>query len=362
MYSNIMFKILFTLIVLVYFGINFFVVRNVLKILGITNAISLWIITIWFFVSLPLVMWLKSTFIGNTTEFLYDVAMVLFGVVCISFIVFIVFDIVRLITKNPKIWYFFILLAVGLSVLAVYNASNITTKTIKIKSDKIHENVRIAYMSDVHIHSDSKLQFVQKIANLIRPSKSDMIIINWDLIDGKWISSATLKPLDDLNIPIFATLGNHEIYANTKYVDNLLAQTKIQLLIDRKIEMSGLNLYFADEWWNDPKDTSKLEKFLDASVSSGDVNNDNFSILVLNQPMWTELASNMGMDLQLAWHTHKWQIRPFEYVVWLLYKYVYGMHKIWNMDLYVSSWIWTRWPHMRLWTQSELVFIDLSPM
>jgi hypothetical protein len=71
----------------------------------------------------------------------------------------------------------------------------------------------------------------------------------------------------------------------------------------------------------------------------------------------TEEASKK-FDLMLSGHTHNGQLWPFNYLVKTRYKYLSGLYKINNMNLYVSRGTGTWGPRMRLWKPGEIsVFI-----
>jgi len=77
--------------------------------------------------------------------------------------------------------------------------------------------------------------------------------------------------------------------------------------------------------------------------------------------MKKRLKKDWHTDLMLAGHTHNGQMFPFNYLVKLRYKYIYGSHKINDMDLYVTSGTATWGPKIRLGTQNEIVQIILKP-
>jgi len=333
----------------------------------INNQKILWIMSVICFLVFPVSMILKRVLsdfgIGIASYFsdlFYSFATYLLWFMFISFSIFCIFRIIHKIIPNQKIWFFFAILVIFLFSYSVYNAKNIQTKNITITSPKINQDIKIAYMSDVHIHTNSQKSFISKIAQKIKEQNVDLILINWDFIDWIWLDYNIFSPLEELNIPIFLSMWNHEIYAWSWYVYDLISKTKIKLLIDKKINFWWIDFYFADEAWDTKKDTKKLENFLGKEISDKKWYLDNFSVLVLHQPSGVDIASSYWFDLQLAWHTHWWQIWPFNLLVRFAFDYVYGMYNIWNMNLFVSYWIWTWWPNMRLWTKSELVIFDIK--
>ena len=62
----------------------------------------------------------------------------------------------------------------------------------------------------------------------------------------------------------------------------------------------------------------------------------------------------------LSGHTHNGQIFPFNFLVKLKYKYIYGMYHQKNSSLYVSSGVGCWGPKMRLGTQNEIVSVFIK--
>ena len=62
----------------------------------------------------------------------------------------------------------------------------------------------------------------------------------------------------------------------------------------------------------------------------------------------------------LSGHTHNGQIWPFKYFVRLRFKYINGLYRNDNSNLYVSSGTFYLGPALRLFTKNELVLITLK--
>ena len=61
----------------------------------------------------------------------------------------------------------------------------------------------------------------------------------------------------------------------------------------------------------------------------------------------------------LSGHTHNGQIFPFNFLVKIKFKYIYGIYQKKKSSLYVSSGIGCWGPRMRLGTQNELVSVSV---
>ena len=84
-----------------------------------------------------------------------------------------------------------------------------------------------------------------------------------------------------------------------------------------------------------------------------------FNLLIAHKPsFWS--AFNEQIDLMLSGHTHNGQIFPFNLLVKLKFKNLYGLYTNRQSYLYVSSGVGCWGPKMRLGTQNEIVEIFLN--
>ena len=65
-------------------------------------------------------------------------------------------------------------------------------------------------------------------------------------------------------------------------------------------------------------------------------------------------------DLMLSGHTHNGQIFPFNLLVRVKFKNIYGIYKRLSSTLYVLSGSGTWGPKMSLGTKNEIIFISIS--
>jgi hypothetical protein len=82
--------------------------------------------------------------------------------------------------------------------------------------------------------------------------------------------------------------------------------------------------------------------------------------LLTHQPIGLEKLKNYPIDLEVAGHTHHWQIFWLRKFVDIVNDYWYGkFEENWKTAI-VTQWIGTWWLPFRLWTQSEMVIINLK--
>ena len=62
----------------------------------------------------------------------------------------------------------------------------------------------------------------------------------------------------------------------------------------------------------------------------------------------------------LSGHTHNGQIFPFNFIVKLKFKFIYGLYSMNNSNLYVSSGVACWGPKIRLGSKNEIIHLKLG--
>lgn len=118
-------------------------------------------------------------------------------------------------------------------------ARAIEVRKLTIPIDNLQTPSKMIYLSDIHIAKKTDLPFLKKVVDKINQIDADFVVINGDFVDGRGFDVGDFALLDEVNKPIIYTYGNHEAYAGNEYVKTLLAPTKMIMLSDEQIEMSG---------------------------------------------------------------------------------------------------------------------------
>ena len=101
--------------------------------------------------------------------------------------------------------------------------------------------------------------------------------------------------------------------------------------------------------------------FLGEALPQLNLRQDLFSVLLFHRPLGLNHSAAHGIDLQLAGHTHNGQIKPFNLLVRLQFKFLKGLYKEGNTHLYVNEGTGTWGPPMRLGSRSEVTLFRISP-
>ncbi|HEX7348529.1 MAG TPA: metallophosphoesterase [Rhodanobacteraceae bacterium] len=173
-------------------------------------------------------------------------------------------------------------------------------------------NLTIALVSDVHVGiytRPAKLaQMVQKL-NQLHP---DLVLFAGDLTyDPPQHLAAALAPLRQLDQPLYAVLGNHDVELPgpplAKKIRAALAGSPVHFIAHHVIDFRGFRLAGLYDWWSGRDDAA----FLRALPA------DKPLLVLMHQPH--SLAALRGVDftLAMAGHTHGGQVNIPWFTDWL---------------------------------------------
>ena len=236
-------------------------------------------------------------------------------------------------------------------VKGILNGHQIHLKTLHISSPKITQHYNLVFISDIHLGSNPQ-QHLENICTKIDGLDYDYLLIGGDLYDSSAFEAEDVMPLTAIQKPILFVTGNHEYYVKD-HADKVadLANYNITILDNESVQSGALNIIGISD-----NQAPKLQ----SDIAHGLVSQDAFNLLMVHQPSIWDSAPD-STDLMLSGHTHNGQIFPFNLLVRLQFKTVYGIYKRLNSTLYVSSGSCTWGPKMRLGTKNEIVHISISP-
>ena len=237
-----------------------------------------------------------------------------------------------------------------LTSISLYNGRTIKEKKVKVYSSKVKKNYKFIFISDVHLGSNSVI-YLKKIIKRIEDIKYDVLIIGGDLVDLSSFKIEYLETFKTVKKKILYVTGNHEFYLkNSEKIFRSLTRNKIKIIDSKKFQIDDLNIIGIGDNTSST-DQLNLIKKLKAK--------NKFNLLVIHKPIfWDKIGDKI--DLMLSGHTHNGQIFPFNFLVKLKYKYIYGMYHQKNSSLYVSSGVGCWGPKMRLGTQNEIVSVFIK--
>ena len=291
-------------------------------------------------------------------------------------------DIIGLIFRSgqwEKIWYggaTGIVIALAISVYGYFHAQNIKTTHYDVHIAKEVSGVkrlRAVLVSDLHLGSavfgEKELRTLAPRINELKP---DIVFLGGDIYDrtSQELIDKSLEIWRTVNAPrgIYFVGGNHEY--GRYYGDNMpamfpkLASAGIRVLEDERVLVDNA-FYIIGRIDAGPRRSRSahfvrpLRPPVTDLISGADMSKP--VLLLDHQPIELDAASEAGVDLFMAGHTHAGQLWPFGLAVMLAAPndVLYGKAQRGNMQVIVSSGAGVWEAPMRVGTNSEIVVIDI---
>ncbi len=253
-----------------------------------------------------------------------------------------------------------------LCIYATYNAKSYKNYHVEIPIEGIEEELVIYHAPDVHLGAFAGVERSQKIVDDINKIKPDLVIFNGDFYDSKVaLTKENLEPFKQTTIPMYFTIGNHDIYVGMNEIKPLLEEYGIKVLQNdiveyKNVQILGLDYMNADETTKDPhssiaKDT--IKNFM--PTLTFDKNRP--LVVAHHKPIGIPYLAQAGADLVLAGHTHAGQLFPATLLARIQFDYLKGLYEYDDTKIYVSKGIGTFGPPMRLGAEAEATVIKLVP-
>ncbi|MFA6316705.1 MAG: metallophosphoesterase [Elusimicrobiota bacterium] len=246
------------------------------------------------------------------------------------------------------------------SVYAAWNAARlprVVTHEVVLPGLKAeHDEFTLVHISDLHVGLTVPLKRLEAIADMVDKLHPDLVVLTGDLVDpGPVPREAIVEAGKRLHARYgkLAVLGNHEFYHGLSDSLDCLAACGARVLRGEVAEVQGIQFIGID----DIMAAGLSREDVAATLSSLDPAKP--SVLLSHQPRHADLAAEKGVGLMLSGHTHQGQIFPFGLLVRLSYRYLYGLYRIGDMSLYVTSGAGHWGPPMRFLTRSEIAVLVL---
>ena len=212
-----------------------------------------------------------------------------------------------------------------------YETESLEITKYEIENEKIpkeFDNFKIVQISDLHNKSFGK--YIIRLLETIDSQNPDIVVITGDLVEGDNKDfDVALNLIDELlkKYKVYHIIGNHEqkslikkhkelykTYFDKLYKKNIvnLDNEKIRIKKDGKyINIYGLIIpleYYPYFFKNYENKNMKLEQdFINNKL--GEINRDEYNILLAHTPFFFEDYEKYGVDLVLSGHVHGGIIR-----------------------------------------------------
>jgi len=244
-----------------------------------------------------------------------------------------------------------------LSFVGLVQARCPKVKRVRIAIDDLPpelDGYTIAQWSDVHVGPTIQRRFVARLVEQTNALRADAIAITGDLIDGPLAELRDqVQPLRDLRARdgVFYVTGNHEYYWRAgEWIPELERLGLINLKNRHEVVRPGLVIAGV---------TDPVSRNSDPHAALAGAPRDAVKVLLSHRPQTAEIASTLGVDLQLSGHTHGGQFFPFNLLIHAFQPVVAGLHRVGRMWLYVSRGTGYWGPPSRLGVRAEITFFEL---
>ena len=228
------------------------------------------------------------------------------------------------------------------------------------------DGMLIVQLSDFHAGPYMSRDQLQRIREMAESLKPDLFVLTGDFADSHPDQVPDfVAALQDLNAPLgtFASLGNHDYYADVHAVEKGLAEARLPLLRNahaiiesagERIAIVGLDDRWAPRWGHGRgPDLAQATRGLPADV---------FKICLSHQPQLWPACRKFGMHLTLSGHTHGGQIGiPNTQISFarMVSPYVAGLYRHNGQLLYVNRGLGTVGLPLRIGVPPEITAIRL---
>ncbi|MHA0856713.1 metallophosphoesterase [Paenibacillus sp. CMAA1364] len=195
--------------------------------------------------------------------------------------------------------------------------------------------LKIVQFSDVHLGFHFDERSIKNLMEAISSQLPDMICFTGDMVDYDSDAMRNAIPdLSSLHAPLgkYAVLGNHDHWGQPNEVRRMLEEAGFTVLHNSHViltrEHSSLAIVGLEDVLHGMPDPQKALK---------GIPEDTFSILMVHEPDYADIASSFPFNLQLSGHSHGGQVRfPFVGSITTPIgskRYIQGLYHLDNSDL-----------------------------
>jgi len=226
--------------------------------------------------------------------------------------------------------------------------------------------LRLVFFSDLHLGLMPSFGRLEELVRLCERIEPDLVCIGGDLLnDHTGFLERELDLVRRLSrqFPVWAVLGNHEVYSGVDASLAFYEQAGVRVLQNASrllnpstpLRVTGVN----DPALGQRSLNARLSPALaEASDNPGE---DVVHILLSHSPRgWPDDVPE-DVDLMLSGHTHRGQMFPFSWVVRLAYPHINGIYSEGSRHLIVSRGAGTWGPPFRVLAPPEALVLDILP-
>ena len=242
-----------------------------------------------------------------------------------------------------------------LIILAAGYFNAITPRLKKITINGSSENLKICFVSDMHLGCINTHRINKRVAKLIKKADPDVVILGGDIVDVKSIENYgddLVKILKNVTskYKTYAVIGNHEIYAGANECIQLLRKAGVEMLLDSSVEFENITI------------VGRLDRVVGDRLPLNKIipPNPKNLIVVDHSPDFLYESIRNNAFLHLSGHTHGGQMFPMNILVYFIYGSTGTLQKIENTFCYITCGAGFWGPPYRIGSIPEVVLIKLK--
>jgi len=256
-----------------------------------------------------------------------------------------------------------------LSWTTIFYGSFVEPRLLIVKQTSVElvdsptQTIRAAVLSDIHVGSFKKADWVSRVVKRVQEIQPDIVFILGDFVAKSVADVQYLSPLSKLKAPygVYAVTGNHEYHANASdeviatlesYGIEVIENETLSLEIgDKTLRLAGVS----DIWFEG-----------DVGKTMQDVVEEDTTIMLAHNPDVVLSDATRNADLVLAAHTHGGQISlpfigPIPAVPTKLGRaFDKGWFEYNGQSLFITSGVGETGTRARLFNLPEIVEMDIS--
>jgi predicted MPP superfamily phosphohydrolase len=376
---SISFLIFFSIIMLIYTSVNYYLFVRGLQAFSLTQSYRRFYIVIFWTVAASFIVgsFMERLATSAFSEWIYRIGSFWIAYMLYLGMAVVLIDIIRMLNyffhflpQFSEVMRFRLGLIVVSTVSVIVIGGHINALWINVREIPltIHKmvtgspEVKILMASDIHLGALIGERREKKLLDIIRKQKPDLVLLCGDLVDGE-IAPVLRKNLgrhiQEIQTPlgVYAITGNHEYIGGISKTLPYLKSINIKVLIDsivtlpNGIQLVGRNDHSASRGAMPPKPLAELVSGLDITKP----------IIVMNhQPFNLQEAADAMVDLHLSGHTHHGQLWPVNYITKAIFELSWGYLKKGETNFYVSSGYGSWGPSVRVGNRPEVVVFKLK--
>ena len=268
------------------------------------------------------------------------------------------------------------------SIYGLIHVRNMKTTNYEIiinKQVEGHDSLRIAMVADHHLGYTIGAKDMERMAAKINEANPDIVCFVGDIFDNNfnalddeqriWEALASIKS----TYGVYACWGNHDVEeplfsgfsvdSKSKAIrdprmEEFLTSAGIQLLTDESILVKDKFYVMGRLDYQKAGDGSNHRKTIEEMMVGVDKNKP--VILLDHQPRELQRVAEAGVDLDFSGHTHGGQLFPMTLTNGITWENGYGLLQKEQMYSIVTSGVGVYGPAMRVFTDSEVVIVDIT--